>query len=159
MKKRLTIDDIPKVEYYQEKYQAKKNLLIGKVQNPDLELQAKSGHAMNFLFYNFWLLEKQDYNLVSGLIKRAALYYLGIFTIYISTITRGYIYELPRFIRIPIRLGIFICPAIYFFGFYQKDPLNRVSLYMVDKYMDRIGMYMKFQDPRLMNPYFGEEDE
>jgi hypothetical protein len=156
------IEELPTIEQLYAKQKAREAKLSNKVKNPAAVLSEKYYMVFSFLFQNHTLMESKDLNLISKTSRRLGQYGFFVFigsnllNIYLAKITFNYIYSLPRAFRGIIRLALYAVP-IGLFALYSQNVYNRVSLYMADKYLDRVELYMKYQDPRIMNPFLEEE--
>lgn len=156
------LDKLPTLEELIKRYEKRKFRLIGKVESPDEEMKNRSSGSMMFLYANLHLIEEKDKNLIATFKKRATKYLVGAFITsllinrYVFPIVGSWSYKYPWFLRAPLRLSLFFLPFIYVYK-YNLDLYTRGSLYMADKYMDRIPPYIKIQDPRLINPFLEDD--
>jgi hypothetical protein len=163
-KPKLRLEDLPTLEQIQENQLKRQMLLRKRTPNAEQILAEKLALSYQFLFQNFPLLESQDRDLVSVTSRKLGkLGFVSFVTpillnIGLGKMTGGYFFELPRFLRIGIRFSIYAAP-VYLFGMYARSCYEHVSLYMVDKYMDRIEIFMKYGDPKIINPYFEDEEQ
>ena len=163
-KEKLKIEDLPTIEEFERK-QANQLILLSK-KFPDAEdiLMQKISMTQSFLLQNYGLMELKDRNLAMGSVKKMFQY--GFFSFVVPVViniglgpwTKYYFYELPKPLRVSIRLGLFLLP-MYYCGMKNKEIYERVNWYLLDKYMDRTEIYMKFGDPKIMNPNFEDEQE
>lgn len=161
-KGKLKIEDLPTMDDFQRKQSSLLQLLSKKFPNPEEVYFQKISMTQSFLLQNFGLMELQDRNLAMGSLKKMFQY--GFFSLIIpiavnislGPITKNYFFELPKPARFLVRLGIFLGP-LYYCGTLNMAIYERVNFYLLDKYMDRAEIYMKFGDPKIMNPNFEEE--
>ena len=60
--------------------------------------------------------------------------------------------------RFNFRFSIFLVP-LFFYSDYCFASYTQRSLYLMDKYVERVHQYIEKLDPTIMNPYLSEEDE
>lgn len=158
----LKIEDLPTLEELDEINKKKLMILAKKYPNAHLVLQDKMALTQSFLFQNSNLMEMQDQNLLTSISRRFAQNsFFGFVTpiivnIGLGPITRGHFFDLPKFARVFIRLGVFALPLTYF-SMVNYNTYIRASGYFINKYLDRVELFMKTNDPKFMNPNFDQE--
>jgi hypothetical protein len=160
-KKRITPKDLPTVDEMLERYK-RKEALLKSTGNASEILKEKNTFTYNFISDNFEMIERQDKDLVTGTFKTVAksvffglLIPAGI-NIGLGKITNNRIFELHGFVRFNLRLSLFVVP-IYFISDYALSSYIRISMYLIEKYSNRIEEYQQKGDPRIINPYFDQE--
>ena len=159
----LKLSDLPTIEQVEERFEQKRNNMkrVGFGNAAEL-VKAKNNVALNFLYENFDLLEKRDKELAHKTLRRAVqsgaviAVVPTLLNIGLGKLTKGRIYEMNTLFRFNLRLSFYAFPLFfwtdYFFGAYAQ-----ISMYLVDKYVDRVDMYLKLKDPAVMNPYLEQD--
>mmetsp|Transcript_358 Transcript_358/g.625 ORF Transcript_358/g.625 Transcript_358/m.625 type:complete len:172 (+) Transcript_358:483-998(+) len=166
-KKEPSIHDIPSTEELTDKILRRGQKLMEMGKSPQEiahHLESRSNQTRQFLMSNFELLETNDKLILEKTGKRllrinllSLIPAVGL-NIGMGKLTRGRIFDLPFFLRFAIRTSVFFGPFVYSFK-YSYDNYTRLSLYLEDKYADRISMFMRTGDPTTINPYFDEEQQ
>ena len=160
----LAREGIPTIEELLNKQKVFESKLVGKVENPKEELEALIARSYSFLFQRLDYLELKDQKLVNRTFKRICQYGVGallsscFLNISLAKITRNYIFELPRFVRFSVRTVLFVVP-LSLYSQYAYQSYYRVSLYLLDKYMERIELFMVLGDPKIINPFLEQENK
>lgn len=161
-KGKLKIEDLPTMDDIRRKQDSLLILLSKKFPNPEEIYLQRINITQSFLLQNFGLMELQDRNLIMGSLKKMFQYGFFSFIVPIAVnislgpMTRNTFFELPKYARFFIRMGIFAGP-LYFCFTHNMAIYERVNFYLLDKYMDRAEIFMKFGDPKIMNPNFENE--
>ena len=109
------------------------------------------------------MFETKDRELLKKSIKTYTKWNLAAATIAIlgnvslNPLTGGRCFEWPKLLRYGIRSAIWILPL----GFSISQTMNyysRATLYIEDKYGERIIRFMRTGDPSVVNPDYVEED-
>ncbi|OMJ96342.1 hypothetical protein SteCoe_80 [Stentor coeruleus] len=156
-KDKLKIDDLPPVEEILKRHLNRQMALAANEPDPASAIHSRVSIVFGFLFQNFNLMEKKDRYLATNTLRQFGQYGLLAFlsplylNIKLGKITFGKIFDLPKPLRFTIRTTIYVLPIALYWK-YTFDSYNRISYYLADKYMDRIQLFMKFNDPKIMNP-------
>lgn len=157
--KTLRLSDLPSIQEFEERFEQKRNNLrrIG-AKNPEEIVKMRNNVALNFVFQNFEMIERRDKELAHRMVRNAVYWGAGIVVVpslinfRLGKLTRDRIYGMHFMVRTSFRISFYAFPLFfwveYFFGAYA-----RVSLYLADKYVDRVEDYMKIKDPKILNPY------
>lgn len=159
----LKLSDLPTIEEVEERFEQRRNNLrrIG-FGNAEEIVKLKNNVTLNFLHEKFELLERKDKELAHKTLRKAVQW--GLFIAVVPTLinlrlgklTNGRIYEMNTLFRFNLRLSFYAFPLFfwtdYFFGAHA-----RISLYLVDKYEDRVDMFLKVKDPKVINPYLEQD--
>jgi hypothetical protein len=163
-KEKLRLKDLPTIDELRERFEAReKNLRRHGVQNSTELLKSKNAVAYQFVFENLPLLESKDQELVNQLGKNMFRY--GFLSITLPTIiniglarmTQNRIYDLHYLMRWSFRLAIYVTP-IFLYTDYLFGSYTRVSMYLTDKYSDRVELFLKVGDVRIINPNYRPEN-
>jgi hypothetical protein len=73
--------------------------------------------------------------------------------IVLNPITRGRIFDWPAMAKIGLRSSLFAAPLGYTM-YHSYNYYTRLSLYLEDKYGDRIAKFLRSGDPSTVNPEF-----
>lgn len=156
-KDKLKVSDLPPVEEIIQRHFNRQAALAQDEPDPAVAIQSRVSMVFNFLFQNFNLMEKKDRYLVTSTLRQLGQFgFLTFFSpiylnIKLGKITFGRIFDLPKPLRFGIRTAIYGVPLALYWK-YTSDSYNRISYYLADKYMERIQLFMKFSDPKIMNP-------
>ncbi|CAG9333897.1 unnamed protein product [Blepharisma stoltei] len=161
-----SIDDIPSLNELIDKNVQKAHKLarIGKTaMEINSILETKSSIVKNCLFKNFVYLEDSDKMLIDNACYRYLAIGIGTLSFSIGVnlglgrITKGKIYNYNRLWRWGFRTILLTAPLLVFSD-YAYSAYTRVSLYLEDKYSERVKEYMKTEDPLSLNPKFYQEN-
>ena len=120
-------------------------------------LEQKSQMTKQFIIYNSYMLEPKDLTVIEyGKNKMvwinaiAMIPALGL-NLFMGKLTGGRIYKWRMPFRVAIRLCTFVGPLAV--SFYQSYIMSwRIFLYLDDKYGDRIAMFNRTGNPKMINP-------
>ena len=157
---KVSINDIPDTQVSIEKIL--KRQMGPKTGTASEELYNRANYTNAFLFQNYSLIEDYDKKLINNYLMSTcrlgllSLAFSAFFNIKLGPLTKNYIFNLPRPLRFMIRTTAWILPLAAV-SFYSSNDYNKISMYLVDKYIDRIGLFIKIGDPRIINPFLEEE--
>ncbi|OMJ83512.1 hypothetical protein SteCoe_15544 [Stentor coeruleus] len=164
-KQKLTLKDLPTIDELKERFSNREKALA--IEHPEKSMEIlkyKNAVTHQFIFEEFDMLEFQDRELVNGVAKNAVQYGLlsiifpSALNISIARLTDNRIYNLHYMKRFSLRLGIYAVPILLAIN-YTLGAYTQMSMYLVDKYNERVELYHQFPDPSVINPYFKEEEE
>ncbi len=161
----LRLRDLPSIDETKEKFLQRENNLkrIG-YENASEIVKLKNNVAMNFITENFEMLEFKDKQLANKTLKScvnwgvACLVFPSIANLMLTRFAYDRIFNLHFLIRSTIRLSFFAYP-IYFWTHYAFGAYARISLYLCEKYVDRVELYQELKDAKIINPYLSQENE
>lgn len=157
--KTLRLRDLPSIHEVEERFEQKRSNLrrIG-VENAEEVVRLRNYVALKFVFKNFELVERKDRELAYGTMRKAWYWGAGVLVVpslinfRLGKLTGDRIYGMHYLVRGSFRISFYAFPLFfwvdYFVGAYAK-----ICLYLADKYADRVEVYMKLKDPKILNPY------
>lgn len=158
-KKTLTLDDLPSIKQLSKQIERLKN------SDPLVEssntLQGKIESASSFLSANANLLELQDRELINS--TRQTLYSFGFFSLIAPTTlsltlgTTQKFQNLSTKFQILTRTSLFIPPFVLFYSYYIEAS-QKLCLYEVNKYYERILIYKQTMDRSILNSNYEAEE-
>ena len=164
-KGRLIINDLPTIDELQRRFKQREELLRGKVrENPEEIMKLRKNMTYQFVTENFLMLELKDKELVNTSAKNIVKYFsfVGIGIVFLNIklagITRNRIFSKPWPIRFGIRSAIVLIPMFFIFD-NVFATYTRLSMYLIDKYLERCESFMRIGDPKIINPFRDEEVE
>jgi hypothetical protein len=159
-KQTLTIEDLPTMDSLIEK-----NLRLGQrliergqtLQEAVKVLESRSNIVRQFMVQNFDLLETRDKSLLERSGK--SMFRAGVASLLpafglnygLSKLSGGWVFEKPFWLRFSLRSALFVAPMGYA-AQYCYTRYMHVSLYLEDKYADRVALFMRSEDPGIINP-------
>jgi hypothetical protein len=150
--KPLRLKDLPSIDETNEKFaQKEENLKRIGCKNANELVRLKNQVAMNFISENFELLEYRDKELANRTLRKSI-------NIGLARLTKDAIYDMHYLVRFTFRFSFYAIP-IFFWTDYTFGAYAQISLYLCEKYVDRIDTYQKFKDPKVINPFIQEEQE
>jgi hypothetical protein len=164
-KEKLSLNDLPTIDELKERFKNREeNLKRMGSKNAEEVSKGKNAVTYNFIIGNFPMLEMKDKELVGKLGKNLIRY--GVLSIFAPSIiniglakmTQNRIYNLHSITRFSFRLAIYVVP-IFLYTDYAFAAYTRSSMYLTDKYADRVELFMKIGDPKIINPKFEEENK
>ncbi|OMJ89056.1 hypothetical protein SteCoe_8882 [Stentor coeruleus] len=162
-KDKLKISDLPPLEEIMQRQLKRQVALAQNEPDPAEVVKGRMSMVFSFLFQNFNLMEKKDKYLMKSTARQVAQYgFLSIISpiylnIKLGKIAFGRIFDLPKSWRFGIRTTIYAVPLLLHWK-YTSDVYNHITYYLADKYMERVQLFMKFNDPKIMNPYIEIEE-
>lgn len=163
--KPLRLKDLPSIDETNEKFaQKEENLKRIGCKNANELVRLKNQVAMNFISENFELLEYRDKELANRTLRKsinwgvACLAFPTLINIGLARLTKDAIYDMHYLVRFTFRFSFYAIP-IFFWTDYTFGAYAQISLYLCEKYVDRIDTYQKFKDPKVINPFIQEEQE
>lgn len=164
-KQKLTLNDLPTIDELKERFSHRERILAKQYPGKSLEiLKYKNAITHQFVFEEFEMLEFRDKELVNGIARKVVQY--GLISVLLPTalnitlarITKNRIYDLHYMMRFSLRLAIYVTP-LFLFTDYAFGAYTQISMYLVDKYSERVELYHKIPDPRVIDPYFKEVED
>ena len=120
-------------------------------------MESRSKMVQEFFAQNVEFLETKDKevmektsSMIHGLGTKCLVTSL-VGNLLLGPMTDERIYSLPKYYRYIMRVIIVAAPLTYAFN-YGWNRYQRVSLYLEDKYADRIVTFFKTHDPAAVNP-------
>jgi hypothetical protein len=159
---KIDIFDIPEQDYLMNLHAARFRHWIEKGKTPSEAAGMLEGRAVTvrqFLMQNFELIEKRDKDVIHKATKHYARMNIGavvgglVANIAMRPLTNGRIFDWHVAARFGIRSSLFAVP-LGFTLFHSWHYYTRLSLYIEDKYGDRIAKFMRTGDPSTINPDF-----
>mmetsp|Transcript_827 Transcript_827/g.1826 ORF Transcript_827/g.1826 Transcript_827/m.1826 type:complete len:166 (+) Transcript_827:3036-3533(+) len=159
-KRALSVEELPTIESLVERNMKRGQRMMENGRTPQEVaniLESRSMVVRQFLMQNFEMIETDDKELLeksgkivlkSGLASVASGFGLNYG---LSRLRGGWIYDRPLWMRVGVRSLVFIAPVAFAFQYCYTRYMH-VSLYLEDKYADRIAMYMRSGDPSSVNP-------
>ena len=159
---KLGLKDIPTLEELQSRFANRERFLTGKTDDPSKVMRARSEMAYRFIYENMGMLEQKDVGLVSTAGRKISQVAFGalaaatLSNIYLGKITGNRIFDLNFALRASTRAVLFVVP-FSFASDYGFRTYTRVTMYLTDKYLERVEKFMKVGDPRIINPFLEVE--
>ncbi|OMJ78534.1 hypothetical protein SteCoe_21639 [Stentor coeruleus] len=164
-KQKLTLNDLPTIDELKERFSHRERILSKQHPENSLELlKYKNSITRQFVFEEFEMLEFRDKELVNDIASKVVYYGLAsvliptFLNITLARFTKNRIYDLHYMMRFSLRLAIYVTP-LFLFTDYAFGAYTQISMYLIDKYGERVELYQKIPDPRIINPYFKEKIE
>ena len=160
----VTINDLPTIEELEKRFERRLNAIDKRKGNPIEIMKYRNSFAFQFFSENFEMLESRDKNIITKTTRKLVQY--GFFAFVVPTainislakMTSDRIFNLPYIMRFSLRLGIFTVP-LFFYSDYAFNRYTQVSMYLTDKYLERIERFSRVGDPKIINPYLEQELE
>lgn len=159
-KRAINFEELPSLEILIEKNMRRGQRMMDNGRTPQEVaniLESRSIVVRQFMMQNFEMLETDDKELLqksgktvfkSGIASLASAFGLNYG---LSKIRGGWIFDRPFWMRCGIRSALFVAP-IAVAAQYCYSRYMHVSLYLEDKYADRIATFMRSGDPAVINP-------
>lgn len=159
-KRTLSFEDLPSMETLIDKNLRLGQRLIERGRTPQeaaTVLESRSIVVRQFMVQSFDLLETKDKNLLERSGK--SMFKAGVASLVpafglnygLSKLKGGWIFEKPFWVRFSLRTALFLAPIAYATQYCYTRYMH-VSLYLEDKYADRIALFMRSEDPGIINP-------
>lgn len=158
-KKSLSLDDLPSIKDLSKQVERLNNL--DPLARSSNTLQGKIESASSFLSANTDLLELQDRDLINS--TRQTLYSFGLFSFIAPTMLSFSLGTTQKFqslkynFKVLARTSLFIPPLALFYAYYIEAS-QKLCLYEVNKYYERILIYQQTMDRSILNRNFEEEE-
>jgi hypothetical protein len=159
----LRLRDLPSIDETRDKFLQRENNLkrIG-YKNAAEIIKLKNNVTLNFISENFEMLEYKDKELTNWTLRNcvhwgiACLVFPSIGNLMLTRLAADRIFNLHFMVRMTIRLSFYAFP-LFFWTDYAFGAYARITLYLCDKYVDRVEVYEKLKDPKIINPYLPQE--
>jgi hypothetical protein len=159
-KRTLSFEDLPSMDALIDKNLRLGQRLIERGRTPQeaaTVLESRSIVVRQFMVQSFDLLETKDKNLLERSGK--SMFKAGVASLVpafglnygLSKLKGGWIFEKPFWVRFSLRTALFLAPIAYATQYCYTRYMH-VSLYLEDKYADRIALFMRSEDPGIINP-------
>ena len=154
----ITLDDVPTIEIFNSRFRAREYK-----QDPSQDIRVRIAGAYKFLTMNFNMIERRDKEFIENTSR--GVFKLGLFSIIVPSLiniglgrlTNNSIFDMHYLVRFGIRSTIFAVPILFTVN-HGMNVYTRSTMYLTDKYLERIESYSKLGDPTIINPFLEEEN-
>ena len=159
-KEHITLKDVPPTDELKEKNLARleKQIQSGKTPHEaEMYMEQTKNQVRTFLKHHLKLIEPQDQKLIQNSTQRilnlgflCGVPAFGI-NLVMGNLARGKFYKYSFLKRLTIRTVVFALPYALVYK-YASSNYSRLSLYLEEKYAERVNEYLKTGDPKSINP-------